>query len=288
MLPYVALAVATVVVAVAVTQTAVFATTVYLHRCLAHGSVELRPSVRAVSRVAIWITTALKPRQWAQVHRYHHATEDTADDPHSPRNYGGGAAGAWHIVWRNAPLYTHATRDRRLAAKYRDLQSDRWDRWLFDRGELGLVIGIAALSTVMAAVGQWLVGGTVGIVVGIAAGLIAAALHAAMYVLAGGAINGFGHAGTVDAPIGGYAKNMPVLAWFTGGEGWHRNHHAVENSPRFGCGRQIDLGWLAICALRGVRLAYVTTRGDAALRRLATLNAALRTDTARDFERVSR
>ena len=89
-LPHVVMGLVTVLAAFAVTQVAMFVTTVYLHRFLAHGGIELRPEVRAVSRVVIWVSTAMKPRQWAQVHRYHHAAEDTADDPHSPRNFGGG------------------------------------------------------------------------------------------------------------------------------------------------------------------------------------------------------
>jgi stearoyl-CoA desaturase (delta-9 desaturase) len=272
-LPYVAMGLVTVLVGFAVTQVAMFVTSVYLHRCLAHGGIELRPEVRAVSRVVIWLTTALKPRQWAQVHRYHHAAEDTADDPHSPRNFGGGVEGAWQVFWRNGPLYTTSTRDPRLGEKYRDLTADRWDRWFFDRGEMGLVVGVSIACASMALLGHWLVGGWVGVVVGVVAGLLASGLHAAYYLMAGGAINGFGHAGTTDRPIGGYAMNMPVIAWFTVGEGWHWNHHGAENSPRFGWGRQVDLGWIVICGLCHVRLARLTTRGEAGLRRLQTLYA---------------
>ncbi len=141
-----------------ITQLSMLATTVYLHRYLAHGGVELRREVRAASRIWIWITTAMKPRQWAQVHRYHHAAEDTPDDPHSPRNFGGSQRGAWYVFWHNGPLYTRATRDRRLAQKYRDLSADRWDRWFFDHGEIGLVVGISLACLTMAFVGRWLVG----------------------------------------------------------------------------------------------------------------------------------
>jgi stearoyl-CoA desaturase (delta-9 desaturase) len=262
---------ATMVVGFTVTQVAMLATTVYLHRFLAHGGIELRPEVRAASRVVIWITTALKPRQWARVHRYHHAAEDTPDDPHSPRNFGGGHIGARQVFWRNGPLYTRSTHDTRLAEKYRDLTADRWDRWVFDHGEIGLVVGVSIACTAMAIVGHWMVGGSLGIVVGVAAGLVASGLHATYYLLAGGAINGFGHAGTTDRPVGGYATNMPVIALFTVGEGWHRNHHGAENSPRFGWGRQVDLGWIVVRALCCLRLARLTTRGEAGVQRLQSL-----------------
>ncbi|HWS45382.1 MAG TPA: fatty acid desaturase [Acidimicrobiia bacterium] len=269
---YLTMVIAVPVFAVMICQVAMLATTVYLHRYLAHGAIELRPEVRAVARVVIWTTTALKPRQWAGVHRYHHAAEDTPDDPHSPANFGGERRGAWHVFWHNAPLYTHATRDPRLVGKYRDLTADRWDHWFFDHGEMGLLIGVGVACITMAGVGRWLVGGWIGIAIGIAVGLGASGLHAASYVLAGGAINGFGHAGIVRRPNSGYATNMPVLAWLTVGEGWHRNHHLAENSPRLGYGRQLDLGWVAICGLHHLRLATVTTRGAAGLRRFQSLS----------------
>ena len=40
-----------------VTQAAVFATTVYLHRVLAHRALTLRPGVALVFRVIIWVMT---------------------------------------------------------------------------------------------------------------------------------------------------------------------------------------------------------------------------------------
>ncbi len=267
----------TFVVAVAlsalVTQLAMFATTVYLHRHLAHHGVELRPEVRVACRVLIWMSTGMKPRQWAQVHRYHHATEDTLNDPHSPTNFGGGRYGARYVLWHNGPLYTKATRDPKIAAKYPDLTADRWDHRFFDHGEAGLLIGVAILCSLMALVGHTLAGGWIGTSIGIAAGLIAAGLHAASYLLAGGVINGYGHASPVFAPESGYAQNMPVIAWVTVGEGWHRNHHLAENSPRFGLGHQLDLGWVAITALRYLRLARLTPRGVTGLNRLQELCA---------------
>jgi stearoyl-CoA desaturase (delta-9 desaturase) len=264
------------ILALLIGQLAMGATTVYLHRYLAHGGIELRPEARAVARVLIWLTTALKPRQWARVHRYHHAAVDTPDDPHSPTNFGGARRGAWYVMRRNAPLYTAATRNDRLVAKYRDLTSDRWDRWFFDHGEAGLVLGVSLVCVATATLGHWLVGGWFGIALGVVVGIAGAVLHGLLYVLAGGAINGFGHASPEPRPNGGHARNMPILAWLTVGEGWHRNHHAAENSPRLGYGRQVDLGWLAIRGLQHLRLAQITTRGTTGIDRLQRFHAAAR------------
>ena len=257
------------------TQLTMLATTVYLHRHLAHHSVELRPEVRGASRFLIWISSGMKPRQWAQVHRYHHAAEDTPKDPHSPINHGGGRRGARYVLFHNGPLYTKATRDPHLAEKYRDLTADRWDRWFFDHGQIGVLLGTAMASITMGFVGYALVGGWSGIVAGGVFGLIAAGVHFASYLLAGGVINGYGHAAAIRQRASGYARNMPLVAWLTVGEGWHGNHHAAENSPRLGLGRQLDLGWVAIRGLCHLRLARLTARGTAGLDRLRRLNAAI-------------
>jgi fatty-acid desaturase len=134
-----------------------------------------------------------------------------------------------------------------------------------------LAIGIAIACSAMAVFGRLLLGGWTGSGVGIAVGLAAAILHAAFYLVAGGVINGFGHASAAPSRQGGYAANMPAIAWLTVGEGWHHNHHIAENSPRLGLGRQFDPGWLAIRALQQLRLARTTTRGASGIARLRTL-----------------
>ena len=191
------------VAAFVICQVAFAATTVYLHRYLAHGGVELRREVRAVARVVIWMTTALKPRQWARVHRYHHAVVDGPADPHSPVNFGGSRRGAWYVFWRNGPLYTAAMRDERLADKYRDLAADRWDRWFFDHGTLGLGIGIGIACAATATLGHELIGGWIGVAAGVTVGLGASALHAVAYVLGGGAID----------RIRSRGRNLPTQRW---------------------------------------------------------------------------
>src|ERR1700761_8930600 len=68
----------------AVCQLALFLTTVYLHRGLAHRALQLRPSAAMACRILLWITTGIEPRQWVAVHRKHHAHTDVDGDPHSP------------------------------------------------------------------------------------------------------------------------------------------------------------------------------------------------------------
>src|SRR5262249_34346214 len=156
--------------AFALTQAAMLATTIYLHRYLAHGGVTLRPEVRAVSRFVLWVTTGIKPRQWARVHRFHHAAQDSAADPHSPVNFGGGRTGARHVLWHNGPLYTQATHNERLVEKYKDLRADRFDSMFFDHANAGVAIGAVSTAAFCAFVGHLLAGGWLGIVIGALAG----------------------------------------------------------------------------------------------------------------------
>jgi len=67
-----------------VTQAAVIATSVYLHRGLAHRALNRHPFADWVFRFVLWFTTGQNRREWVAVHRKHHAFTDTERDPHSP------------------------------------------------------------------------------------------------------------------------------------------------------------------------------------------------------------
>lgn len=224
-------------VGLAVAQVATLATTVYLHRALSHRALTLRAPVLFGFRVITWIATGIKPREWAAVHRKHHAFTDTPDDPHSPAVLG------WvRVTFLNAGLYRRAARDPQTVEKYaKDLPADRWDRVLFDRGFLGLAIGITGLVLLLGPLGA----------------LVASVVHLTYYLGIGGAINGLGHH-FGNRPYDNSATNMQWLAFFTGGEGLHNNHHAAPTSARFSLHRgEIDLGWIAIRVMRKLGLAKV-------------------------------
>src|SRR5256714_15687707 len=124
-----------------VTQTAVFATTVYLHRVLAHRALTVRPPVAMAFRVILWIMTGISPRAWVAVHRRHHAFSDTLQDPHSPIQLG-----FWAVQLGNVKLYRDTIRDGVTVTKYsRDLPPDRLDRMLFDHAFTRLAVGIGFL-----------------------------------------------------------------------------------------------------------------------------------------------
>lgn len=223
-----------------VTQMATFATTVYLHRALAHRAITLHPRVALFFRTIIWITTGIAPRAWVAVHRKHHAFSDTPQDPHSPV-----VLGFWAVQLGNVKLYRNTIRDGVTVTKYsRDLPPDRLDRVLFDHAFSGLAIGIAFLVLVL----------------GWQAGLLAAGIHTVAYLGISAAVNAVGHT-FGKRPFDNLATNSQWLAWISGGEGLHNNHHAAPTSARFALDRgQVDPGWWLVHLL--VRTKAATIRHE--------------------------
>lgn len=62
--------------------------------------------------------------------------------------------------------------------------------------------------------------------------------------------------GALDWTVAGSGeegRNNALFGMLSMGEGWHNNHHAFPHSARFGhAWWQLDPGWWAICALRGL------------------------------------
>ncbi|MGH9023829.1 MAG: fatty acid desaturase, partial [Acidimicrobiia bacterium] len=161
------------VVAAILSQTAVFATTVYLHRCLAHRALAVHPWVALIFRAYLWLTTGIVPRAWVAVHRKHHAFSDTPQDPHSPV-----VLGFWAVQLGNLRLYQATIRGRVTVPKYsRDLAPDPLDQLAFDRGMLGLAIGTPLLVLLL----------------GWQTALVAAGVHAVAYLAISSGVNAIGH-----------------------------------------------------------------------------------------------
>jgi stearoyl-CoA desaturase (delta-9 desaturase) len=215
----------------AVTQIAIFTTTIYLHRTLSHKAITLNPGLTFFFRVITWMTTGIRPRQWVAVHRKHHAHADEEGDPHSPV-----LLGFNKVQFGNLFLYKRAAGDPAIVARYaRDLPPDRWDTTLFDHALLGLGIGIVFLCLIL---GPWL-------------GLLAAGVHAVAYLLLSAAVNAIGHRLGRQPHNGTLAGNSQWLAFLTAGEGLHNNHHAAPTSARLALQKgEIDPGWWVVVLLQ--------------------------------------
>jgi len=92
-------------VALALTQIAALATSVYLHRTLAHRALAVHPLADTLFRAVLWLTTGQDRRQWVAVHRKHHAFTDRDGDPHSPR-----LLGFWRVQLLNVYYYAREAR----------------------------------------------------------------------------------------------------------------------------------------------------------------------------------
>ena len=229
------------IVAVGLSQVAVIATSIYLHRTLAHRALRLHPTADMLFRVVLWLTTGQCRRQWVAVHRKHHAFVDREGDPHSPR-----LLGFWRVQLFNVYYYMRECRNAQTIAMFaRDLPEDRLDRALFSRGLLGVGIG---LSLLCATIGFW---------PGLAAGLI----HAVLYVfLLAPLINALGHwQGSQN--FDNTAYNWRLIAWVSGGESLHNNHHAHPRSAKFSIRRaEFDPSWPVIRALAAIGLLVIVGR----------------------------
>src|SRR3954462_15048745 len=69
-------------------QITIAGVTIYLHRCQAHRALDVHPIPSHFFRFWLWLTTGMVTKEWAAIHRKHHAKCETEDDPHSPQTRG--------------------------------------------------------------------------------------------------------------------------------------------------------------------------------------------------------
>jgi stearoyl-CoA desaturase (delta-9 desaturase) len=222
-------------VAVALAQAAVLATSIYLHRGLAHRSLAIHPAADLLFRILLWLTTGQRRREWVAVHRKHHTFTDREGDPHSPK-----LLGFWRVQIFNVYYYAREARNPATLATFApDIPDDWLERAVFSHGWIGVGLGTAALSSLF---GLW-------------TGLAAMLTHATLYVFVlAPLINGLGHWHGSQNFLN-TAYNWRLLAWITAGESLHNNHHAHPRAAKFSVRRlEFDPSWVVIRALAAVRL----------------------------------
>ncbi len=222
------------------TQLTIFSVTLYLHRSQAHRAVDFHPAVAHLFRLWSWLTTAMVTREWAAIHRKHHAKCETAEDPHSPQFHG-----IQTVMWRGVELYRNARDQREDIEKYGKGCPDDWiERSLYARyptlgPTLMLFICVGLFGT---------------------KGLAAWALQMAWIpIWAAGVVNGLGHWwGYRNFETTDTATNLSPWGVWIGGEELHNNHHAFPSSAKFALRRwEVDIGWVAIWGLEKLGLAKV-------------------------------
>src|SRR5690606_31837220 len=229
-----------IVVALGFTHITIAAVTIYLHRCQAHRALDLHPAVSHFFRFWLWMTTGMETKQWAAVHRKHHARCETADDPHSPQILGIGK-----VLQEGAELYRVEAKNQETLDKFGSGTPDDWlERNLYTRHS-ALGIGLMLLINVV-------LFGPLGLT-------IWAVQMAWIPITAAGIINGACHYwGYRNFDADDASTNIVPWGILIGGEELHNNHHSYASSARLSSKwYEFDIGWMYIRMLQACHLAKV-------------------------------
>jgi stearoyl-CoA desaturase (delta-9 desaturase) len=230
-----------VLAALALTHVTIAAVTIYLHRCQAHRALELHPLISHFFRLWLWLTTGMVTKEWAAIHRKHHAKCETAEDPHSPQVYG-----INRVLWAGVLLYVKESYNKDTMERYGHGTPDDWiERNLYSRfATTGVVLLLATDLFVF------------GIIPG---ALVWITQIGWIPFWAAGVINGVGHFfGYRSYDVADASTNIVPWGILIGGEELHNNHHAYASSARLSSKwYEFDIGWFYICILAALGLATV-------------------------------
>jgi stearoyl-CoA desaturase (delta-9 desaturase) len=223
-----------------VTHITIASVTIYLHRHQAHRALDLHAIPSHFFRFWLWLTTGQVTKEWAAIHRKHHAKCDTAEDPHSPVT-----RGIRKVLFEGAELYRAESKNQETMDKYGHGTPDDWiERNLYTRYSW---FGVSALLVI-----NFVLFGVIGIT-------IWAIQMLWIPITAAGIINGIGHYwGYRNYDCADAATNVFPFGILIGGEELHNNHHTFATSAKLSSKwYEIDLGWGYIRMLEMVGLAKV-------------------------------
>jgi stearoyl-CoA desaturase (delta-9 desaturase) len=229
-----------VLVALALTHITIAGVTIFLHRHQAHRALDLHPIPSQFFRFWLWLTTGMVTKEWAAIHRKHHAKCETAEDPHSPQ-----VKGIRKVMWQGAELYRLESHNLETMEKYGHGTPDDWiERHVYTKRSQW---GIALMMMI-----DLLLFGPIGLTIW-AVQMIWIPLFAA------GVINGIGHYwGYRNFQSEDASTNIVPWGILIGGEELHNNHHAYGTSARLSSKwYEFDIGWLYIRSMEIMGLAKV-------------------------------
>jgi stearoyl-CoA desaturase (delta-9 desaturase) len=230
-----------VLVALGLTHVTIAAVTIFLHRHQAHRALELHPIVSHFFRCWLWMTTGMVTKEWAAIHRKHHAKCETAEDPHSPQIFG-----INRVLWGGVFLYVKESHHPETMERYGHGTPDDWlERNLYSRFQ---VVGLTLMGVIDVAL--------FGLVPGM---LILATQIVWIPFWAAGVINGIGHYfGYRNHDCADASVNIVPFGILIGGEELHNNHHAFASSAKLSNKwYEFDIGWLYTRILSALGLAKV-------------------------------
>jgi stearoyl-CoA desaturase (delta-9 desaturase) len=223
-----------------VTHITIASVTIYLHRHQAHRALELHAIPSHFFRFWLWLTTGQVTKEWAAIHRKHHAKCDTEEDPHSPVT-----RGIKKVFWEGAELYRAESKNMETMAKYGHGTPTDWiERNLYTKYSW---LGVVSLFVI-----NFVLFGVIGISVW-------AVQMMWIPITAAGIINGIGHYwGYRNYDCADAATNIIPFGILIGGEELHNNHHTYATSAKLSSKwYEIDIGWAYIRALEMLGLAKV-------------------------------
>ncbi|MHB8347450.1 MAG: DesA family fatty acid desaturase [Acidiferrobacterales bacterium] len=228
------------IVALVLTHVTIASVTIFLHRHQAHRALDLHPIASHFFRFWLWLTTSMVTKEWAAIHRKHHAKVETPEDPHSPQQYG-----IHRILWLGASLYHREKRNAETLARYGHGTPDDWlERNIYTkRHDLGLYVMLAIDILLF----------------GIPAGFLIWVVQMAWIPFwAAGVINGIGHFwGYRNFEVVDASTNIFPWGILIGGEELHNNHHAFASSAKLSSKWwEFDIGWMYIRLLQAMGLAH--------------------------------
>ena len=224
----------------ALTHITMISVTVFLHRHQAHRALDLHPAVAHFFRLWLWLTTGQVTKEWAAIHRKHHAKCEQPDDPHSPQVYG-----IRKVLFQGAELYRAESKNKETMVRYGHGTPDDWiERNLYTRFSwqgvgLMMVIDLSLFG---------------------ALGLTVWAVQMAWTpITAAGIINGAAHYwGYRNFESPDASTNISPWGIIIAGEELHNNHHTYPTSAKLSVKPyEFDIGWMYISILQFAGLAHV-------------------------------
>ncbi len=216
-----------VLVTLGLTHVTIAGVTIFLHRHQAHRALELGPLPSHFFRLWLWMTTGMITKEWAAIHRKHHAKCETAEDPHSPQ-----VLGIHRVLWGGVFLYVKESYRRETLARYGHGTPDDWlERHIYTPWHKAGIVVMLAID--ISLFGLW------------PGALIWGVQMVWIPFWAAGVINGIGH-------FWGYRNyacadaSTNILPWgiLIGGEELHNNHHTYATSAKLSNKwYEFDIGW---------------------------------------------
>ena len=224
----------------AMTHITMVSVTVFLHRHQAHRALDLHPVASHFFRFWLWLTTGQVTKEWASIHRKHHAKCEQADDPHSPHVHG-----IKTVLLQGYELYRAEALNSDTLSRYGHGTPNDWlERHVYSGKS---TCGVALLLVI-------------DVLLFGAAGLAVWAVQMAWTpIMAAGVINGAAHFwGYRNFEVADASTNISPWGILIAGEELHNNHHTYPTSAKLSVKPyEFDIGWMYISILKAFGLAKV-------------------------------